>query len=75
MKGGLYHDGRFAALRDVIERYNTLQRHLGEQQENDLRNTRNRTDALPIIRLGRQSRRNTEPKESSIILWGGSRFL
>jgi hypothetical protein len=37
MKGGFYHDGRFATLRDVIEHYNTFQRlGLDEQQKNDL---------------------------------------
>jgi len=36
-KGGFYHDGRFATLRDVIEHYDTF-RHLdlAEQQKSDL---------------------------------------
>lgn len=36
-KGGFYHDGRFATLRDVIEHYNTfLNTNLTEQQKLDL---------------------------------------
>jgi hypothetical protein len=36
-KGGFYHDGRFATLRDVIEHYNTfLGTNLSEQQKLDL---------------------------------------
>jgi hypothetical protein len=36
-KGGFYHDGRFATLRDVIEHYNNLNRlALTEQQKSDL---------------------------------------
>ena len=36
-KGGFYHDGRFATLRDVIEHYNTfLGTGLSEQQKLDL---------------------------------------
>jgi hypothetical protein len=35
-KGGFYHDGRFATLRDVIEHYNTFKRlGLAEQQKSD----------------------------------------
>jgi hypothetical protein len=36
-KGGFYHDGRFATLRDVVEHYNSL-RSLGldEREKNDL---------------------------------------
>jgi hypothetical protein len=36
-KGGFYHDGRFAALRDVVEHYNSfLGTNLSEQQKLDL---------------------------------------
>ena len=36
-KGGFYHDGRFATLRDVVEHYNTfLGTNLSEQQKTDL---------------------------------------
>ena len=36
-KGGFYHDGRFATLRDVVEHYNTfLGTGLSEQQKTDL---------------------------------------
>lgn len=36
-KGGFYHDGRFAALRDVIEHYNSCSRlGLTEQEKQDL---------------------------------------
>ncbi len=36
-KGGFYHDGRFAALRDVVEHYNQfLGLRLTEQEKNDL---------------------------------------
>lgn len=36
-KGGFYHDGRFATLRDVVEHYNTfLGTNLTEQQKLDL---------------------------------------
>ena len=36
-KGGFYHDGRFATLRDVIEHYNTfLGTNLTDQQKSDL---------------------------------------
>jgi hypothetical protein len=36
-KGGFYHDGRFATLRDVIEHYNTFfSLRLGERQKTDL---------------------------------------
>jgi cytochrome c peroxidase len=36
-KGGFYHDGRFATLRDVIEHYDTFKRlGLAEQQKSDL---------------------------------------
>ena len=36
-KGGFYHDGRFATLRDVIEHYNTFfNTNLSEQQKLDL---------------------------------------
>ena len=36
-KGGFYHDGRFAALRDVVDHYDAFF-HLGltEQEKNDL---------------------------------------
>jgi cytochrome c peroxidase len=37
MKGGFYHDGRFATLRDVVEHYNSfLGTNLTEQQKVDL---------------------------------------
>ncbi|MBI2815980.1 MAG: hypothetical protein HYX72_03475 [Acidobacteria bacterium] len=36
-KGGFYHDGRFATLRDVIDHYNTFKSlALTEQEKNDL---------------------------------------
>jgi hypothetical protein len=36
-KGGFYHDGRFATLRDVVEHYNgVFGLQLSEQQKNDL---------------------------------------
>jgi cytochrome c5 len=36
-KGGFYHDGRFATLRDVVDHYDThFALHLTEQQKNDL---------------------------------------
>lgn len=36
-KGGFYHDGRFATLRDVVEHYNTfLNTNLSERQKLDL---------------------------------------
>ena len=36
-KGGFYHDGRFATLRDVVEHYNSfLGTNLSEQQKTDL---------------------------------------
>ena len=36
-KGGFYHDGRFATLRDVVEHYNEFFRlGLNEQEKNDL---------------------------------------
>jgi len=36
-KGGFYHDGRFATLRDVVEHYNSfLNTNLSEQQKLDL---------------------------------------
>ena len=36
-KGGFYHDGRFASLRDVIEHYDTFMKlGLTEQEKNDL---------------------------------------
>ncbi len=36
-KGGFYHDGRFATLRDVVEHYNSfLGTNLSEQQKSDL---------------------------------------
>ena len=36
-KGGFYHDGRFATLRDVVEHYNSfLGTNLTEQQKLDL---------------------------------------
>ena len=36
-KGGFYHDGRFATIRDVVEHYNTLLgTNLSEQQKVDL---------------------------------------
>ena len=36
-KGGFYHDGRFATLRDVIDHYDTFKRlGLAEPQKNDL---------------------------------------
>jgi hypothetical protein len=36
-KGGFYHDGRFATLRDVVEHYNAFfGTHLTEQQKTDL---------------------------------------
>ena len=36
-KGGFYHDGRFATLRDVVEHYNSfLGANLSEQQKSDL---------------------------------------
>ena len=37
VKGGFYHDGRFATLRDVVEHYNSfLGTNLSEQQKADL---------------------------------------
>jgi hypothetical protein len=37
VKGGFYHDGRFATLRDVVEHYNSfLGTNLSEQQKTDL---------------------------------------
>ncbi len=37
VKGGFYHDGRFATLRDVIEHYNNfLKLGLTDQDQNDL---------------------------------------
>src|SRR6185437_13199695 len=36
-KGGFYHDGRFATLRDVVEHYNSFfNTNLTEQQKSDL---------------------------------------
>jgi cytochrome c peroxidase len=36
-KGGFYHDGRFATLRDVIEHYDTFfGLRLGDRQKSDL---------------------------------------
>ena len=36
-KGGFYHDGRFATLRDVLDHYNTVfSLALSEQDKNDL---------------------------------------
>ncbi len=36
-KGGFFHDGRFATLRDVVEHYNTVfERGLTEQEKVDL---------------------------------------
>ncbi len=36
-KGGFYHDGRFATLRDVVEHYNNFFRlGLDEQEKNNL---------------------------------------
>jgi len=36
-KGGFYHDGRFATLRDVVEHYNSfLGANLTDQQKSDL---------------------------------------
>ena len=36
-KGGFYHDGRFATLRDVVDHYNSvLNLNLSEQEKNDL---------------------------------------
>jgi len=36
-KGGFYHDGRFATLRDVVEHYNAFfGSNLTEQQKTDL---------------------------------------
>ena len=36
-KGGFYHDGRFATLRDVVDHYNSvLNLNLTEQEKNDL---------------------------------------
>ncbi|HEY1875224.1 MAG TPA: cytochrome c [Steroidobacteraceae bacterium] len=36
-KGGFYHDGRFATLRDVVDHYDTqLGLHLSEQEKTDL---------------------------------------
>ena len=36
-KGGFYHDGRFATLRDVIDQYDTFkQLGLAEQQKSDV---------------------------------------
>ena len=37
VKGGFYHDGRFATLLDVVKHYNTqLNLSLSEAQQNDL---------------------------------------
>ena len=37
MKGGFYHDGRFADLMEVVEHYNTTQKlHLTQEQKKDL---------------------------------------
>jgi hypothetical protein len=37
MKGGFYHDGRFATLLDVVNHYNSFKKlNLGEQEKNDL---------------------------------------
>ena len=37
MKGGFYHDGRFATLRDVLEHYNGLLKlGLTEQEKSEL---------------------------------------
>jgi hypothetical protein len=36
-KGGFYHDGRFATLREVVDHYDALLRlDLGGEQKNDL---------------------------------------
>ena len=36
-KGGFYHDGRFATLKDVVEHYNdVLKLGLDEKQKGDL---------------------------------------
>ena len=36
-KGGFYHDGRFATLRDVVNHYDTtFGLHLSEQEKQDL---------------------------------------
>lgn len=37
MKGGFYHDGRFATLPDVVNHYNDFFKlNLNDQQKNDL---------------------------------------
>jgi cytochrome c peroxidase len=37
MKGGFYHDGRFATLMDVVEHYNSCkQLSLNQQEKTDL---------------------------------------
>jgi len=37
MKGGFYHDGRFATLLDVVNHYNDVKKlNLSEQEKNDL---------------------------------------
>ena len=37
MKGGFYHDGRFATLLDVVNHYNGLKNlGLSEQEKNEL---------------------------------------
>lgn len=37
MKGGFYHDGRFATLMDVVNHCNALKKlNLTEQEKNDL---------------------------------------
>ena len=37
IKGGFYHDGRFATLRDVVDHYDTqFGLHLSEQEKTDL---------------------------------------
>jgi cytochrome c peroxidase len=37
MKGGFYHDGRFATLMDVVNHYNNHQKlQLTEQEKKDL---------------------------------------
>ena len=37
LKGGFYHDGRFATLRDLVDHYDTqFGLHLSEQEKTDL---------------------------------------
>jgi cytochrome c peroxidase len=37
MKGGFYHDGRFATLLDVVNHYNSFKKlNLSDREKNDL---------------------------------------